>query len=218
MEITTLRTKLSHVLWIGGGTDAGKTTVAEKIVERHNFAYYSFDRHERSHTDRIAATGYYTTGRKNPFDMTPDELWVDREPADMAVNVITSWSRRAEFAIEDILAMPSDTTIIAEGPGFFPEIIAPLLTNQHQAIWLVPTVQFKRKIAIQRGKPSVRFQTRDPIRATENIIGRDLRVAEHVKKEAQRHQAKWVEVDGSQSVDEMIKIVEQHFTQYLRFK
>ena len=217
MDTNTLKAKLSHVLWIGGGTDAGKTTVAEAIVERHNFAYYNFDRHERSHIDRMAAARYYKT-RKNPYDLTPDELWVDPEPEDMAAGIIRGWSRRAEFAIDDLLSMACETIIVAEGPGFFPEMIEPLLTSPHQAIWFVPEPRFKRKIAIQRGKPSVRLQTRDPARATENIIGRDLLVAQHMKQEAIAHGLKWLEIDGAQSIEEIIDIAEQHFGPYLLSK
>jgi hypothetical protein len=206
---------LSHVLWIGGGTDAGKTTVAEAIVERHSLQYYNFDRHERSHIVRRIAAGDYR-GRKHPYEMTPDELWVDQHPAQMAGDLIRGWSRRAEIAVDDLLAMPKAPLIVAEGPGFFPEVVQPLLSSPHQAIWFVPEPWFKRKIAIQRGKPSVRHQTRDAQRATENIIARDLLVAQHVREEATARRLRLIEVDGAQSIDELVALVEQHFAPFLQ--
>lgn len=33
----TLKAALRHVLWIGGAPDAGKTTVARILAERHRF-------------------------------------------------------------------------------------------------------------------------------------------------------------------------------------
>jgi hypothetical protein len=148
--------------------------------------------------------------------MTPDELWVDPEPEEMATDLIQGWSRRAKFAIDDLLVMPRETMIVAEGPGFFPELIGPLLTSHHQAIWFVPEIRFKRKIAIQRGKPSVRLETRDPERATENIIGRDMLVAEHVKQQALNKGLTCLEIDGSQSIERVIEIVDQHFAPWIK--
>lgn len=103
---------LCHVLWIGGGTDAGKSTVAKAIVERYALQSYNL-------------------------------------------------------------------------------------------------------IAMQRGKPSVRHETRDPALATENIIARDLLVTEHVRQEAAKRGLRLLEIDGTQTVEEVITIVEQHFEPFL---
>jgi hypothetical protein len=152
-----LRKMLAHILWIGGGTDAGKSTIANSLVERHGLQSYNFDRHERSHIERRIAAGDYQ-GRKNPYEWTPDEMWVDLSPEVMASQVIRSWLQRVDFVVEDLLAMPKEPLIIAEGPGFFPEVIEPLLSSYHQAIWFVPELAFKRKIHAQRGKPTVQHQ------------------------------------------------------------
>lgn len=201
---------LAHVLWIGGGTDAGKTTVAEAIVQRYRLQSYNFDRHERSHIERRITAGDYQ-GRKHPYAMTPDEMWIEQTPEVMAAGVIQGWARRADFAIDDLLAMPKSPLILAEGPGFFPEAIATLLSSPRQAIWLVPERSFKRQIAMQRGKPSVRHETRDPALATENIIARDLLVTQHVRQEATKRGLRLLEIDGTQTVEEVITIVERHF-------
>lgn len=213
----TRKAELAHVLWLGGGTDAGKTTVAEAIVERYNLQFYHFDRQERSHIERRIAAGDYA-GRKTLFEMTPDELWIDQRPEEMARNVIREWSQRVDFAVDDLLAMPKQPLIVAEGPGFFPEVIQPLLASPQQAIWLVPEPEFKRKIAIQRGKPSVRYATRDPVLATENIIARDLLMAQHVRTEATRLGLTLLEVDGTQSIEQLVARVEQHFAPFLQVR
>lgn len=205
---------LSHVLWIGGGTDAGKTTVAKAIVDRYGLQSYTFDRNERSHIERRILAGDFQ-GRQDPFTMTPDEMWIDQSSAEMASGVIRGWSRRVDFVLEDLIAMPRTPLILAEGPGFFPEVIAPLLSTPQQAIWLVPEPSFKRQIAMQRGKPAVRNETRDPALATENIIARDLLVTQHVQQEAARRGLTVLKIDGTQTVEEVITIVEKHFEQFL---
>jgi len=215
MHKSKYKTALAHVLWIGGGTDAGKTTVAEAIVQRYGLQSYNFDRHERSHIERRITAGDYQ-GHKNLFEMTPDAMWIDQTPAAMAAGVIRGWSRRVDFVMEDLLTMPKAPLILAEGPGFFPEVIAPLLSSPRQAIWLVPEPNFKRQIAIQRGKPSVRHQTRDPALATENIITRDLLVTQHVRQEATQLGLTLLEIDGTQSIDEVTRRVEEHFEPFLK--
>ena len=116
-----LQAKLSHILWIGGGTDAGKTTVAEALVERHGLQYYNFDRNERSHFERRRAAGDFINKRWI-YDMTPDEMWIDQTPEETARGVIRGWSRRADFALDDLLEMPKE-------PLIFPEVVQPLLSS-----------------------------------------------------------------------------------------
>jgi uridine kinase len=38
-----LRTRLRHVRWIGGGSGAGKTTVARLLAEQYSLRLYSTD-------------------------------------------------------------------------------------------------------------------------------------------------------------------------------
>ncbi|MEZ4729652.1 MAG: hypothetical protein R3E79_21185 [Caldilineaceae bacterium] len=215
MHKSKYKIALAHVLWIGGGTDAGKTTVAEAIVQRYGLQSYNFDRNERSHIERRIAAGDYQE-RKHPYEMTPDEMWIDQAPAEMAAGVVRGWSRRVDFVLADLLAMPKAPLILAEGPGFFPEVIAPLLPSPRQAIWLVPEARFKRRIATQRGKPSVRHQTRDPALATKNIITRDLLVTQHVRQEAAQLGLTLLEIDGAKSIDEVTRRVEEHFEPFLK--
>ncbi len=39
-----LRSVLAHVLWIGGAPDAGKTSIANLLAEKHQLQVYHFDR------------------------------------------------------------------------------------------------------------------------------------------------------------------------------
>ena len=51
-----VRDALSHVLWIGGATDSGKSTVAEKLAERHGLQVYHYDRRDLAHHEQLAKT------------------------------------------------------------------------------------------------------------------------------------------------------------------
>lgn len=218
-----LESILQHVLWIGGGTDAGKTSIARAIASRYGLQVYHYDRNESSHIERLinagsiyfqklvtkTAAGYWELG-------DVDEYWVLRSPEVMAQETIVSWKERFPLVVEDLQAMPKEPLIIAEGPGLFPECVYRVLRSPPQAIWLVPTETFKRALVKQRGKPGVRAQTSDPERATENLIGRDMLMARLVREEAQERGLRLCEVNGSQTLEEMVAVVEHHFAPFLR--
>jgi len=51
--VTDLRQRLSQVLCIGGGTGAGKSSVATALAERYRLGRYDYDWHDaRDHTER----------------------------------------------------------------------------------------------------------------------------------------------------------------------
>jgi SAM-dependent methyltransferase len=52
-EVASLRRRLAHVFWFGGPPDAGKTTVATYLAERHGLRLYVFDRHNAEHHARL---------------------------------------------------------------------------------------------------------------------------------------------------------------------
>lgn len=184
---------------------------------------YHYDRNEPSHIERLINAGsvYFQklvtkTAEGYWVLRDVDEYWVSHSPDVMAQETVTSWKERFALVMEDLLAMPKEPMIVAEGPGLFPECVYRVLRSPRQAIWLVPTEAFKRALVKQRGKPSVRAQTSDPERATENLIARDMLMTRLVCEEAQERGLKLCKVDGSRSLEEMVAVVEHHFEPLLR--
>jgi hypothetical protein len=210
-----LRAALAHVLWIGGAPDAGKTSIASLLAEKYQLPVYHFDRHEPAHFARANPRQHPALFAAHPMRMTPDERWVQQPVARMVQQTIASWSERCGMVVEDLLAMPKQPMIVAEGPGFFPECIAPLMSHPHQAIWLVPTEPFKQASAARRDKPSARFETSDPARAQRNWYARDLGLVAHVTQGAEKYDLTLLTVDGSRSLAEMAALVEAHFAPFL---
>ena len=210
-----LRTALGHVLWIGGAPDAGKTSIANLLAEKYQLQVYHFDRHEPAHFDRATPTEHPALYAAHPARMTPDERWVRHAVERMVRETIASWTERCGMAIEDLLVMPSRPMIVAEGPGFFPECIAPLMRDARQAIWLQPTESFKQASAARRNKLTPRYETSDPARAQRNWYARDLGLVAHVAREANTRGLTLLTVDGATSLDEMAALVEAHFAPLL---
>jgi hypothetical protein len=207
------RAALRQVLWIGGAPDAGKSTATRTLAAAHGWHAYHLDAAGRSHEAR-------TTPERQPhlsafLAMTMDERWVVRSPAAMAAHVLQTGPEYLALAIEDLMLMPTEPPILAEGPWFFPADIAPLLSHPRQAIWLVPTEEFKRASAARRDKPQFRHDTSDPECATRNWLARDLLLGKLVRRQARELGLAVYEVDGSRTVEETAALLERHFAPVL---
>lgn len=212
-----LKRALAHVLWIGGPPDAGKTTIAQVLGDRHGLQVYHFDRREMDHIRRADPARHpalHALGKDLQVlgeRAWQEGYWVRRPVAEQARGAIASWTERVGLAVEDLLALPADRPIVAEGPGFIPEALLPLLASPRQAIWLVPSEAFKRESHARRGKSAWRATTSDPERAYRNHVERDLLMAEHYRRQARALGVPLIEVDGSRSVEAVVAEVEAHF-------
>ncbi len=206
---------LSHVLWIAGSPCAGKTSIADALARTHAIPVYHFDPMERNHIARRLARGNAT--RLVEFlNMSMDQRWLELPVAIMVQDAIESWTARFPLVVEDILAMPNASLIVAEGL-FFPELLAPRLSSLHQAIWLVPTDAFCETIRRQRyaAGRSAANQTSNPEQALRKLIERDQQLARSMKQQAEAYHLPVYEVDGSRSLDAMTALVEQHVEPYI---
>lgn len=213
---TDVRAALAHVLWIGGATDSGKTSVARALAERHGLQAYHYDL-----ADRVLPPGHW--GRIDPVRHPymhasriddPDWMWVDTTPEELMERWRQTTPERFDLTIEDLLALPASPPIVAEGYGFTPDLVSPLLTSPHQAIWLISSEAFKRATYARRDK-GVFAATRDPERARFNHLERDLLIARYLREHAEHLGLRVIEVDGSQSLDEVVALAEAHFAPFL---
>jgi len=142
---------------------------------------------------------------------SPDENWVRPEPEGLLRFTLQAFRDRFPLVVEDLLALPGEPMVVAEGHGLTPELISPVLSSNRQAVWLVPTEEFKWASMKRRNKPSFRDKTSDPDRATKNVFTRDMLLAERVNAQAQSRGLTVVEIDGSRSAEEMASLIERHF-------
>jgi hypothetical protein len=144
-----LRARLRHVYWLGGGTGAGKSTIARRLAAQHGLRWYPTDAAMAAHDGRI-------TWHDAPFlsefkAMSMDERWVNRSPEAMLETF--HWFRGEGFGliVEDLLRLPAEPGAIAEGFRLLPRLVKPLLTTPHHASWLLPTPEFRRVAFASRG-------------------------------------------------------------------
>ena len=203
---------LKHVLWIGGATDSGKTTIADILAQRYGLQVYHYDRRDIAHHQRLAET---IADYRAAMSATLDEYWVQPEPEDLVQRSLRSFQDRFPLVIEDLQALAKTPTIIAEGFGLTPDLLFPLLTTPQQAIFLVPDEGFKWASMARRNKPSFMYETSNPERAKQNLFQRDVRLAEIIRAQAQAHNLICHEVDEAQSLEDVTAVVESHFGELL---
>ncbi len=208
-ELVDLRTRLRHVLWIGGGTGAGKSSVAIALAERYGLERYNYDWHDsRDHAERTRADRH--PHNATFLAMTLDERWLRHVPREMADEAIDIFGERFEMVIEDLLAMPEHTPVIADGFGLLPELVHPILESPRQAIFLLPTPELRVVALERRGWGSVEG-TSDPVRARENRLARDALLTDHIRGSAAALGLVAGEVDGSRSLADIASAVARHF-------
>src|SRR6202011_893834 len=107
--------------------------------------------------------------------------------------------------LEDLLELPIDVPVLVEGYKLLPRLVSPLLSRSDQAIWLIPTPEWRRTALSRRGSLwSIAGRTTDPQTALANLLARDALYTEEVERQARALQLTLIEVSGSASIDELV--------------
>ncbi len=203
---------LARVIWIGGGTDSGKTSAAQILAERHGLRAYHYDKHDLAHHQKLAET---IPAYRDFLAASLDERWVYPQVRELFERTLQSFRDRFPLVIDDLMSLPLERGVVAEGFGLLPELLAPLLSDPTQALWLVPSKAFKESSMDRRGKPSFRHQVGDPVKARANLLERDRLLAEHIRAEALKLGYTVYEVDGGRTVEQMADWMERQFADFL---
>ncbi|MGP3971319.1 hypothetical protein [Streptomyces sp. 6N223] len=202
---------LRHVYWIGGGSGAGKSTIARRLAGRHGWRLYGTDEVMGDHARR-------TTPEEAPFlhefiAMDMDERWVSRSPEVMLETF--HWFRGEGFGliVEDLLRLPSDRRVVVEGFRLLPHLVRPLLAEPRHAVWLLPTAEFRQAAIRSRATPGGGFigKTSDPDRAGRNIAERDRMFVERLREETARLELRAIEVGTGMTEDDLAGRVTEAF-------
>jgi hypothetical protein len=205
-----LRTRLGHVYWIGGGSGAGKTTIASRLAARKGLRMYATDYAMSDHDSRFKSQNAPLLTRFKAMDM--DERWVTRSPETMLEMFHFFQGELFDLIIEDLLLLPAEPGVIAEGFRLLPRLVKPLLEAPHHAVWLLPTPDFRRAALDSRGSLcEIAGNTSDPERALGNLLARDQMFTERVRQETRRLDLRVIEVDTAMTEDDLAGRVAEAF-------
>lgn len=203
-----LPSALAHVRWLGGSVCSGKTTISDALAAQYGLRVYHCDRHERDHIARSQPDRHPTLAAPHSFTM--DEYWLLPSPEQLAARSRAFNLERFELIVEDLLAMPQDRPILAEGFGLLPECVVPVLTAPRHALWLIAQPDFLAAMRDKRGMTAPSL-TSDPPRARANIIARDVLMAARLRASVIHHGLTLVTVDGTAPIEATEAVVAQHF-------
>ena len=198
--------RLKHVYWIGGGSGAGKSTSARRLAARHGLRVYSTDAVMQDHAGRSTPDDAPYLSKFMTMDM--DERWVNRSPETMLETF--HWYRDEGFGliVEDLLRLPAETGVIAEGFRLLPQLVKPLLADPGHAVWLLPTPEFRRAAFDNRGW-EIPHKTSDPDRARHNLLERDRLFTDRLSEVTKRLELPAIEIDIAMNEDELVSQVAQ---------
>ena len=201
--------RLRHVYWIGGGSGAGKSTIAHRLAARYGLRLYPTD-------DVMAEHARRSTPADSPYlhafiAMDMDERWVDRSPRTMLETF--HWFRGEGFGqiADDLRRIPPGPAVVAEGLRLLPRLVRPMAEPDH-AVWLLPTPAFRRAALRSRGSLwEIARKTGDPARALENLLERDRMFTDRLAAETRRLGLPVIEVDTPMTEDDLAARVTEVF-------
>ena len=203
--------QLQNVYWIGGGSAAGKSTIARRIAEQHGLAVYATDDVMADHARRSSVEDCPLLHRFMALDM--DQRWVNRSPQTMFETFHWFQGEGFNLIVEDLLRLPRDRGVIAEGFRLLPHLVKPLLSAPNRAVWFLPTSDFRAAVVESRGGSAWGFlaKTTDPERALRNLLERDRMFTDQLCEETARLGLQAIEVDTTTTEDDLVKLVTNLF-------
>lgn len=183
---------MQHVVFIGGGTGGGKSTLARGLAERHGLRVYRIDDRWYAHDEILAEPR-----------RTPEEQWLDTPPERQAEEFHETSARRFALVLAELQSLPAVPAIVVEGPQVLPELLPPAA----RVVFLAATRAFQERVLAERPMPP----TRDPDRALRNRIEKDRLFGERVALAARSRGLPVLEVDGSRSPEAILDEVSESF-------
>lgn len=208
-KVTSPLQQLAHVYWIGGSPCSGKSSTAQALAGHFGLRYYNCDDAFFRHAGTVTPEQQPAFHRVTHY--SPEELWM-RPVADLLADELAVYREEFPLIVVDLLALPVDRPVIAEGAALLPELVAPLLAAQNRAVWMLPTPDFQWQHYRQRDWASeVVKDCSDPAQAFRNWMERDVQFARQVRGQADRLGLLAIKVDGSQDSKTVTAQVQMYF-------
>jgi 2-phosphoglycerate kinase len=209
-DIVSLKAELEHVYWIGGGSGAGKSTIARRVAARHGLRMYSTDEAMADHDGRFRPEDAPLLSKFKTMDM--DERWLLRSPQTMLESFHWFHGELFDLIVEDLVRFSPEPGVIAEGFRLLPRLLKPLLAQPNHAVWLLPTPEFRRAAFVSRGSLwQIAGKTSDPEKALDNLLQRDRMFTDLLRAETKRLKLPSIEIDTTMTEDDLTDRVAEIF-------
>jgi len=200
--------RLSHVFWIGGSPCSGKSTVAATLAGPYGLTVYTCDDAVERHV-RLAGPDRAPVMHRLA-NASCDELWM--RPLEQQISEeIRFYEEEFPFILNDLLALPGDCPVIAEGAALMPRLLEGIGIVPGRSIWLVPAPAFQCEHYERRDwRHDTLAGCSDRDQAWANWMARDIGFARHVADEAAALGRTCIVVDGTRPLDAICDEVRRH--------
>jgi hypothetical protein len=204
MSQPSLATRLTHVRWIAGGTCAGKSTVALLLAARHDALVHHGDLAEHGWPTRI-------TPGQHPHLVANTRLTLkERATRSGRARFETMPSLHGEtigLVVEDVLALPTDRPLLVDWFGNTPRDLAPLLSWREQAVFLLPTPEFRHHRLTARysdkDRANANWGDADHTQALTNRLARDELWDAELRLQATETNLPLLTIDGERTPEDL---------------
>lgn len=200
--------------WIGGGTGAGKSTVARALADAYDAWVYAGDRAEHGWLDRATAhehPRFHAMIHAGPAGA----WWGGRSAAELFDAMASRHGETIGFVTQDLLALPAGRPVVVDWFGNLPRDVAPLLLEPWQAVFLLPTPGFRRRMLTARyadpDRARANWGDHDPAAMLAKRLDRDALWDAEVQAQAAGAGLRVIEVDGTRDADAIAADLSAHF-------
>jgi 2-phosphoglycerate kinase len=204
--------QLSHIFWIGGSNCCGKSTISELLAKRYGLDVYHCDEHTfGDHFDRVnreKQPELFEMYHKFRFEF---ENFLTKSDEDVLMFMEKFLIMAFRMVIDDLLVLPRGKPVIVEGPVIQPQVLSNL--GEHKKmIWYIPSEEFLRNnhptrdFVIEQAKS---YKT--PEKTIQNWVHKSAYFARRQKESAKQSGLRFLDVDGSSSIEEIARLTETHF-------
>jgi len=199
-----------NIYFLGGSPCCGKSTIAERISEKHGFQYYKADDYLEKYIKLGADKG--DEWLAYIASMSMDELWL-RDPSVMHDEEFQTYERLFPYFISDIEKFDKNIPVITEGACFLPYLADQIQIDKRHYSCIVPTEifqieQYKKRIWVNDYLSSCSNKEK----AFNNWMKRDVMFATSVLKQSKEIGYKTLIVDGTLSIDNSVSFIEECFS------
>ncbi|AUG81089.1 hypothetical protein CFP65_6433 [Kitasatospora sp. MMS16-BH015] len=197
--LSPARPFLTHVRWLLGGTGAGKSTLARLLADRHDLTLYEGDRAEHDWLTRCTPQDHPHLSALR--EARSGGMWQGRTARQVFEAMPSLHGETTEFLVADLLALPSDRPVLVDWFGILPTHMGPLLHHPEQAVFLLPTPQFRQAALTTRYADPARARATWGSHAPESVLTRrlerDALWDEEIRRQAADQGLDTLTVDGS---------------------
>jgi hypothetical protein len=188
-------TTLEHVVWIGGASGAGKTTLATRLARRHGLRWYSADARTWDHRDSAIRAGHEGAIRWEAMSAEERHSVALERPEELvSLNLDLD---RGPMIVDDLRALPPAPLVVADGSTVLPRLVDEGHARRDRSVWLLPSFDVHRSFHEANGMA--------------HLVDYRWHVIQEVERQAAEYGVNMIRIDGSQGADSVLADVEQLF-------